>query len=614
MSIKVKKLVAFYSRSPCIELISHQSVNDALKHCQPNQLSSPSCHILVMDKSKTALAGPSTPVTHVTWKRVKTTRGSRDKMVNIMPRKKIGYDQVNVDLSPTRLAYVSMEQPDYLLNNDEIQYPYLNNVCSLGHLKILTDQASIVIHVGHAGEPCPTGCDFTQEVTTKDEDEWEDVEEDKGPTHLRMWDFSNELLQQAPENYFQCFSTSCAISRMWRLLKLLKWQGFHSSFKDTGPGELVLFCLACPQPRVNISKEGIDLSQWKFARTLMINGNFKAKHMQQKDPSNEVWLMDGKDLMVESMPYKKYLKGTTNVGVVVPVQGMSALYHIQWQVNMDYALVHAVQHGLEPGQRQEPVLPAEGQPIYLHASWIDHSAQHLALACHVDGEIMETLWSSLNIISPLAQGMATSHWQEFLDFQMNDNNFLKMWSCATTEEAFATLDNNVPDAIQQVWIDQAERAFAEQASKPEAMDIFEVQLENAPTAKSIEMNLIYSQRPSQQWGLATWIAKALRIEQAQVQLMADSWRTDTRATETQMLSIAHWHDQLQSQINGLIKSAIWIVGDDWDNQYQQAPSATLVGGDTNDDVFMPTEPGSLPSIELFFHGLSRTKAETRPGQ
>ncbi|KAL4075503.1 hypothetical protein J3A83DRAFT_4090010 [Scleroderma citrinum] len=45
--------------------------------------------------------------------------------------------------------------------------------------------AGIVIHLGHAGQPCPTGGDFTQEVTTDDEDEWKDVEEDRRPTHLR---------------------------------------------------------------------------------------------------------------------------------------------------------------------------------------------------------------------------------------------------------------------------------------------------------------------------------------------------------------------------------------------------------------------------------------------
>ncbi|KAL4070615.1 hypothetical protein J3A83DRAFT_4358749 [Scleroderma citrinum] len=118
--------------------------------------------------------------------------------------------------------------------------------------------------------------------------------------------------------------------RMWRLLKLLKWQGLHTSPKDAGPGELVLFCLACLQPGVNIPKEGIELSQWvmpslmgkhvhtgnckwTFARTLVVDGNFKAEHMYPKDPNNEVQLMDGKGFMVESMPYKEYLKGSTNV-------------------------------------------------------------------------------------------------------------------------------------------------------------------------------------------------------------------------------------------------------------------------------------------------------------
>ncbi|KAL4074102.1 hypothetical protein J3A83DRAFT_4371386 [Scleroderma citrinum] len=209
---------------------------------------------------------------------------------------------------------------------------------------------------------------------------------------------------------------------------------------------------------------------------------------------------------------------------------------------------------------------------------------------------METLWPSLNIISPSAQGMATPHQQELLDFQMNDNNFLKMvqmslslnkkikgaqWSCATAEEAFAALDNNVPDAIQQVWIDQAERAFAEQASKLEAMDIFEVQLEKAPTAKLIEMNLIYNQRPSQHWGSATWIARALKIEQAQVQLIMDSWRTDTR-----------------SQIDSLIESAAKVIGDDWDDLFHQAPSTLLGGGDVNGDVFMLTQLGDAKGIIL----------------
>ncbi|KAL4067125.1 hypothetical protein V8B97DRAFT_2025227 [Scleroderma yunnanense] len=515
--------------------------------------------------------------------------------------------------------------------------------------------AGIVIHLGHAGQPCPTGGDFTQEVTTDDEDEWKDVEEDRRPTHLRsskdrsclvvvhtngihycnvkyctcltmaglfpattkqprtaftfhvLDDFIRDNVEcgTSAMNYYSKLQritsngfphlvpvstfylvTSVLSDRMWRLLKLLKWQGLHTSPKDAGPGELVLFCLACLQPGFNIPKEGIDLSQWTFARTLVMDGNLKAEHMHPTDPNNEVWLMDGKGFMVESMPYKEYLKGSTkcdgdcsnhhavnhanadrNQLASTSIGGCACARHgcfvSHAMVNMDYALVHAMQHGLEPGQK------------VIH--FYDISCQYSKnLACqlkvnqfismpagliiqpsiglwHVHGHQTECfVWYAPNFIPGVGHvdGMATPHWQELLDFQMNDNNFLKM-----------------------VWIDQADRAFAEQASKPEAMDIFEVQLEKAPTAKSIEMNLIYSQGPSQHQGSATWIARALKIEQAQ-------------------------HDQLQSQINSLIEFAAKVIGDDWDDLFHQAPSTLSGGGDANGDVFMLTQLGDAKGIIL----------------
>ncbi|KAL4081088.1 hypothetical protein J3A83DRAFT_4064431, partial [Scleroderma citrinum] len=105
-------------------------------------------------------------------------------------------------------------------------------------------------------------------------------------------------------------------------------------------------------------------------------------------PSNEVWLMDGKGFMVKSVPYKEYLKGTMNVmevstqldcsnhwavnhanadrhqlastgisgcacardGCFVP-HAMVDFQNGKQQVNMDYALMNAVRHGLEPDQR-----------------------------------------------------------------------------------------------------------------------------------------------------------------------------------------------------------------------------------------------------------------------
>lgn len=47
-------------------------------------------------------------------------------------------------------------------------------------------------------------------------------------------------------------------------------------------------------------------------------------------------------------------------------------------------------------------------------------------AGRVEGEIIETLWAILNVISGSARGMSAPHRQELLDFQMNDSNFQKM--------------------------------------------------------------------------------------------------------------------------------------------------------------------------------------------
>jgi len=125
---------------------------------------------------------------------------------------------------------------------------------------------------------------------------------------------------------------------------------------------------------------------------------------------------------------------------------------------MDYALVYAVRHGTDPAQQvinfydincqysrnlqrriegnQYISLPSrvEIQPgigiwhVHGHQTqcFARYAPNFISGAGNVDGEIMETLWSSLNIVSPSTWGMVTPHRQEMLDFQMNDSNFLKM--------------------------------------------------------------------------------------------------------------------------------------------------------------------------------------------
>ena len=47
-------------------------------------------------------------------------------------------------------------------------------------------------------------------------------------------------------------------------------------------------------------------------------------------------------------------------------------------------------------------------------------------AGEVEGEIMETLWSVLDEVAGLTQGMSLAHRQEVLDDYMNDSNWRKI--------------------------------------------------------------------------------------------------------------------------------------------------------------------------------------------
>ncbi|KAI6106830.1 hypothetical protein EDD16DRAFT_1695229 [Pisolithus croceorrhizus] len=86
-------------------------------------------------------------------------------------------------------------------------------------------------------------------------------------------------------------------SWQWHLLKLLKWSGYQGNLNDSMRGDLALFCTACPQPGINPSPQA-NLDDWRYTRTVVMDGNFKAEHMCERRLDDQVWLMDGHGFMV----------------------------------------------------------------------------------------------------------------------------------------------------------------------------------------------------------------------------------------------------------------------------------------------------------------------------
>ncbi|KAF8833304.1 hypothetical protein BDN67DRAFT_1017717 [Paxillus ammoniavirescens] len=184
-------------------------------------------------------------------------------------------------------------------------------------------------------------------------------------------------------------------------------------------------------------------------------------------------------------------------------------------------------------------------------------------AGRVDGKIIETLWSILNIISPLARGMSFPHRQELLDYQMNDSNFQKMIRMAGALKrklkvamagvrdawvTFSALDDGIPDdQLQCVSV------------------AFDVRIAKAPSVKTIEISLLAWEPIAEGCrGSVTWIARGLSLEQTQITLRMDLKEAGPQRTERQSLLFTQRQDRLLGEIAGFLADALSYLGPDYD--------------------------------------------------
>ena len=102
------------------------------------------------------------------------------------------------------------------------------------------------------------------------------------------------------------------LSRLWRWVKKLKWAGYAQQAGqeiNPKPGELGNFCPACPQVGVNLPESWKDdPNRWVFRRVITADGNFKADHVRQKSPADDIWLSDGLGMTARNSEYQTFLK------------------------------------------------------------------------------------------------------------------------------------------------------------------------------------------------------------------------------------------------------------------------------------------------------------------
>jgi hypothetical protein len=115
----------------------------------------------------------------------------------------------------------------------------------------------------------------------------------------------------APSKVVNLYHELRRLSRLWRWVKKLKWAGYAQRVRQPitpNPGELGNFCLACPQIGINVAEDWLtDPNRWVYRRIITADGNFKADHVRQNSPADDVWLSDGLGMTTGRSDYKSFL-------------------------------------------------------------------------------------------------------------------------------------------------------------------------------------------------------------------------------------------------------------------------------------------------------------------
>ncbi|KAH9949222.1 hypothetical protein B0H21DRAFT_820230 [Amylocystis lapponica] len=246
------------------------------------------------------------------------------------------------------------------------------------------------------------------------------------------------------------------------------------------------------------------------------------------------------------------------------------------------------------------------------ACFMRYSPTFIPGAGLVDGEILETLWSSLNKVSGSTRGMATSHRKEVLNRHMNDWNWKKMINIgkqmsiaadillihhaiqlpccrptAVTAVCLIAIDAAVDGTLHdlrsvpalrkkytanlplmedvttsynamvasadpemiQAWTVQMEEAQWKQLTDVKAMDVFDIRTDRAPSRANIQLSLTDKEtQHGLQRGTIAWLSQGIKVQEA-VSLAAHVRSLPKSPTTEQKIDLLNRRKRLQTRVD-----------------------------------------------------------------
>ncbi|KAI0257960.1 hypothetical protein BC834DRAFT_1036787, partial [Gloeopeniophorella convolvens] len=492
--------------------------------------------------------------------------------------------------------------------------------------------------------------------------------------------------ERVPTRYKQLLRAA----RQWRDLLSRKRNGFGFS-PDHRPqdGDLAIFCPACPQPSKNLPPDWKErFRPGSIIRSFIMDGNFTAEHMRARTSEADVALSAGTTFMVEPLKNlpgmflsKASMAEFANFGDSMAIErayssrphldvtgvGATACGHGFYVPNsvVDFQkgerLCNALQYDMEdipqalvmydimcqygvhlrkrvdksPHLTIRPTLKLLVGIGLFHI----HGHQDICLsrfspsfikgARQIDGEIIETVWAPLNLVSRSIRGMTLAHRQEILDSHMNYWNWKKLVNIVPAillrfkrvtiglplaADVYTKLSTRFAGKVPE-WLCQEAYAQNHRWEDNQVMDIYDTKTAKAPSRSEIHKTLAQTET-SQHLGQGetAWLASGLKIQETQSALRRDVRNLGKHATMLEQTAIEDRRHKLQTSVDAfqhqadsmilkysfsdnviLARSKDYAEFDDADNEDfgTSLPPVTLDSSDSDDDHM---ESNSVPTF------------------
>ncbi|KAG1877467.1 hypothetical protein F4604DRAFT_1680133 [Suillus subluteus] len=418
---------------------------------------------------------------------------------------------------------------------------------------------------------------------------------------------NNAFPDKIPDRYHELMHVSC----IWRDLVNRKRFGFeHQTDRSPGPGDLALYCPACPQPGINLPpswKDSYDEYVELFAITNLTHFSYQMEWDMVTEGPYQTHVTESaeeRELMSREAISELRALGQQHVlgmDVLFLMQSLTFKRENIRQMNMDYSICNAVKYpsgdigsaliiydvacqwsihfrervdqsyhlSLPPSIK---ILPAIGK-FHLSAHKLlcfpRFSLNFITGAGHIDGEILETLWAPFNKISPTSRSMTLAHRKEVLDDHMRDSNWKKLvgivklllkkylqaaQGVSDTQGPYEELTKSLDLANVQEWKKAADQAAHDRGA---LLDIYQLKMDKAPTMAEIRLHLTENELSTNgRTGSVAWLIEGINIENAQDALRASIRQLPEQPTASQRTVVEEKRQKLMSRINKFNNAAM----------------------------------------------------------